>query len=92
MNKFRVVPITTVEEYEKAKGAGARIEFTGCGCRYDLPPADEAGSEGWISANPFNWIARELENGPLAGSGHRLRALYPIRRPLLSRLFFWRKA
>ncbi|WP_281916207.1 hypothetical protein [Caldimonas thermodepolymerans] len=84
-------PITTVEELEAAIAAGAKVEFTSCGTDYDLPAFSEFNNDslGWVPAeNPRIWFCRP---GPVVGEdGFRLRAFYPVRASLLSRLAFWR--
>jgi hypothetical protein len=80
-------PITTVKELDAALKAKARIEFTACGCDYALPACTLPGSAGWISSNARIWMVGEFPSG-----NNRLRAFYPQRPSLLSRLAFWRAA
>jgi hypothetical protein len=87
-------PITTAAELEAALAAGAQVEFTslkntGAQNEYDAPRHPHNGSGGWIEVTDDvvhpELARRLLERG-------RLRAFSPVRRPLLSRLAFWRKA
>lgn len=71
-------PITTEAEFDAAKRAGARIEYTACGPggvglakdHYDMPRAFTGGSGGWI--NPI------LHHFRVSAPGQLYRAFYPV--------------
>lgn len=69
----KATPIRTVAEYEAARTAGARFEFTRCGCDYDLPSR----AAGWINTYWPERVARSIERGD--DPDQRLRAFYPER-------------
>lgn len=48
MNQKQWEPLTTPEAVIEAIKAGRHVEFTACGCDYDLPICTEFGSGGWI--------------------------------------------
>lgn len=87
-------PIRTNKELEHAISAGASLEFTACGCSYDVPDWWKEGSEGWIEFRKEiegNWIPWKMRIGEFTDP-LRVRAFYPKRKHFLSRLALWRKA
>lgn len=68
-------PIRTIDELRSAFDAEARVEYTACGNRYDIPPHYRAGSGGWI---PVYRIEKGDEEMLAEGGDDRWRAFYPI--------------
>lgn len=74
----KATPITTEAEFDAARAAGARIEYTVFGPgndtpwvdHYDMPPHDCDESGGWILDPAEQWT-------PLK-SWHLMRAFYPV--------------
>lgn len=86
--RSKAVPIRTVEEYDSAVSAGARIEFTALSSDgYDMPPHDKPGSGGWIEPRLIgvdSWLRPALSHG----GSPRLRAFYPVPPPTPT---FWQR-
>ncbi len=72
-------PLETVEAVLAAFKAGRHVEFTACGCDYDLPGCKEDyfGSEGWIIPSYPNdrWRNREVKTSARPSRDYRYRAL-----------------
>lgn len=67
-------PITTAEDLHAAIEAGARVEYTACGCEYDEPGG------GWVAAysgDSGGLLVLDLLDLAAAGFRGRLRAFYP---------------
>lgn len=83
-HKTTAVPLLTISDIEGAMAAGARIEFTACGCGYDLPPHNEPGSRGWIRVQRTS--AAQYKRLGLGSAHARLRAFYPTKQTRIARL------
>ncbi len=65
-------PLETAEAAMQAMSAGRYVEFTACGCDYDVPGRMAEGSEGWVALDMADITA--LADGPV-GKRDRYRAL-----------------
>lgn len=66
-------PIRSLRALQAALKAGQEVEFTGCGDGYDLPPAREPDSGGWIVSGVNRDSRFASERFPL-GNSERYRA------------------
>lgn len=72
-------PIHSKDDMAAAEARGLTIEFTACGCSYDLPRHDARDSGGWIldpdTSTTCNW--------PLIDQERRSRGVLGIAKPTL---------